>query len=66
MWKGKYLSTDNTKYRKRMGKFLPKIEEISYTWKLNQNISTVTDIFLNQKRVNVCEPMAKMTSLESF
>jgi hypothetical protein len=24
----------------------------------------VTDVFLNQKRVNVCEPMAKMASLE--
>ena len=27
---------------------------------------TVTDIFLNQKRVNVCENMAKMGSLEGF
>ena len=26
----------------------------------------VTTIFLNQKRVNVCEHMTKMTSLESF
>ena len=25
-----------------------------------------TDIFLNQKRVNVCEHMTKMASLESF
>jgi hypothetical protein len=27
---------------------------------------TVTAIFLNQKRVNVCEHMTKMESLESF
>ena len=32
----------------------------------NLNISTVTDIFLNQKRVNVCEHMTKMVLLESF
>ena len=61
-----------TKYGKGKGKVLPRIEEISggkahtNTWKLNQNISKVTDVFLNQKRVNVCEHMAKMASLESF
>ena len=44
-----------------MGKLLPKIEEITggkahiNTRKLNRNILMVTDIFLNQKRVNVCE-----------
>ena len=27
---------------------------------------TVTDIFLNQKRVNVCEQTTKMVTLESF
>ena len=32
------------------------------TRKLNQNISTVTDVFLNQKRVNVCEHTIKMVS----
>ena len=32
----------------------------------NQNILTVTDVFLNQKRVNVCEHTTKMASLESF
>ena len=41
------------------GTFLPKIEEISggkahtNTRKLNHNISTITDVFLSQKRVNV-------------
>ena len=29
------------------------------TRKLNWNILTITDVFLNQKRVNVCEYMAK-------
>ena len=27
------------------------------TWKLNINLSTITDVFLDQKRVNVCEHM---------
>ena len=49
-----------------------KIEEISIgkahanTLKLNQNISTVTDLFLNQKKVNVCEHTTKMASLEEW
>ena len=30
------------------------------TWKLNRNILMVTDIFFNQKRVNVCEHTTKM------
>ena len=57
---------------KGKGKLLPKIEEIpdgkahTNTWKLIRNISTVTDVFLNQKRVNVCENSKKMASLESF
>ena len=44
-----------------MEKLLPKIEEISNgkahtnTWKLIRNILTVTDVFLNHKRVNVWE-----------
>ena len=51
------------------GKFLPKNEEISRgkahtnTWKLIRNILTITDAFLDQKRVNVCEHMVKMASL---
>ena len=46
---------------KGMGKLLPKIEEVSRgkahtnTRNLIRNISTITDVFLNQKRVNVCE-----------
>ena len=49
------------KYGKGKEKLLPKIEEITRgkahtnTLNLNQNILTVTDVFLNQKRVNVCE-----------
>ena len=33
--------------------------------KLIQNISTVTDVFLNQKTVNVCEHTTKIASLET-
>ena len=45
----------------RKGKLLPKNEEISKgkshtnTWKFIRNILTITDVFLNQKRVNVCK-----------
>ena len=44
---------------KEMQKLLPKIEEISdgkaqtKSWKLIQNILTITDVFLDQKRLNV-------------
>ena len=55
---GRYI----TKYGKgKERENLPRIEEISKgkehanTQKLNQNNLTVTDVFLNQKRVNVCE-----------
>ena len=47
------------------GKLLTKIEEISggkahtNTRKFIRNISTVTEVFLNQKRVNVCEHTVK-------
>ena len=64
--------TDNTKHGKRKGNLLLKNEEISKgkahtnTRKLNQNISTDTAIFLNQKRVNVCEHMTRMASQESY
>jgi hypothetical protein len=56
----------------RKGKHLLKIEEIfrgkahSNTRKLIQNILTITDAFLNQKRVNVYDHMIKMASQESF
>ena len=49
-----------------MGKLLPKIEEITggkahvNAWKLNQNISTGTAVFINQKRANFCEDMTKI------
>ena len=62
----------NTKQGKWKGKLLPKIEEITVgkahanTRKLNRNILTVTAVFLNQKRMNVCEHISKMGSLESF
>ena len=54
------------------GKERREIEEITVgkahanTRKLNRNISTVTAVFLNQKRMNVCEHTTKMASLESF
>ena len=31
-----------------------------------RNISMITDVFLNQKRVNVCEQMVKMAPRKSF
>ena len=31
------------------------------TWKLNWNVLTITDVFLDQKKVNVCELTVKMT-----
>ena len=55
------VSTENTKYGKGKGKLLLKNEEISggkahtNAQKLIRNILMVTDVFLNQKRVNVCE-----------
>ena len=36
------------------------------TRKLIRNMLTVTDVFLNQKRVNVCGHTIKMVSRESF
>ena len=65
-------SMENTKYGKGKGKLLLKIEEISEgkadtnTWKLIQKILTITDAFLNQKRMNVCEHTTQMASLVSF
>ena len=59
------------KYGKGKGKLLPKIEEITVrkahanTRKLNRNILMVTDIFLNQRRINIYEHMTKMASQES-
>ena len=59
---------DFTKYGKGKEKLLPKIEEISRgkahtnTCKLIQNILMITDVFFNQKRVNVCDHMVKIAS----
>ena len=62
----------NTKIGKQRGNSYRKNEEISRwkaytnTWKFNWNILTITDVFLNQKRVNVCDHMIKMGKRESF
>ena len=56
----KYFNLNNTINRKRKGKLLPKNKEISEwinTWKLEWYISVITDAFLDQKRINVCEHM---------
>ena len=51
---------------KRKGIVLPKNKETSglnaytNTWKLDWNILTITDVFLDQKRVNICEHAVKM------
>ena len=64
MWKGEYRSMDKTKNWKRKRKLLPKKWRDLWTkgthihtWKLQWNISTITDFFLDQK--NVCEHMIK-------
>ena len=44
--KGKERENSYQKLKKTIGK------AHANTWKLNQNISTVTAVFLNQKRVN--------------
>ena len=72
MWKEKYQSSDNTKYGKGKGKHLTEKEEMSggktltHARKLIQNILTMTDVCLNQKRVSVCEHMVMMASGASF
>ena len=54
-------------FTQNKGKLLPKIEEAhANTQKINQNIMTVTAVFLNQKRMNVCEHTTQMASLVSF
>ena len=61
-----------TKNRKRKRKLLQKKKEISgekahtNTRKLNWNVSMITDVFLNQKRVNVCYHMVKMVPCDRF
>ena len=62
----------HTENRKRKGKLLLKTEEISgrkahtNTPKLNWNVLTITDVFLNQMRVNLFEHMVKTGPCESF
>ena len=60
MGKGKYQSTDNTTVDKERG------NSLTNTRKLNWNILTITDIFLDQKRTNVCEHTIKMAPCERF
>ena len=48
-------------YRKRKGKLLLKNKEIS-----GRKACTNTDVFLDQKRVYVCEHMVKKAPRESF
>ena len=56
----------------KKGKLIPKHVEISggkvhtSTWKLNRDISVITYVFLDQKRVNLCEHTAKMAPREWF
>ena len=67
--KEKYQSMDNTKNRERKRKLLPKNEEISgrkahtNTQKLNWNVSMITDVFLDHKRLNVCKHTVKTTPI---
>jgi hypothetical protein len=57
-----------TKVGKERGNSYRKNEEITRrkthinTRKLNWNVSTITDVFLNQKRVNACEHTVTMAS----
>ena len=57
MWKGKYQSTDNTKNRKIKRKLLMKKWKGLQTKGTHEHMEAlmITDVFLNQKRVNVCE-----------
>ena len=65
-------TTTNQELTQNKGKLPPKIEEISNgkahtnTQKIIHNISMVTDVFLNQKRVNICDHTTKIASLQSF
>ena len=59
---------DNSKYGNGKGKLLPKSKETSggkahtNKRKLIRNILTITDVLLNQMRVNVCEHKVKKAS----
>ena len=44
----------------------PEERHTQKQYELIQNILTITDVFLNQERVNVCGHTVKMASLENF
>ena len=60
------------KIGKERGNSYQKNEEIyrqkahTNTWKLSLNVSTIIDIFLDQKRVNVCEDTVKTAPRRVF
>ena len=54
------------KIGKEKNKEISRRETHRNTWKLNCNVSTITDVFLDQNRVNVCEHTVKMEPCESF
>jgi hypothetical protein len=66
--KEKYQSMDNTKIGIEEETLIEKNQGISRwkvqknTQKLNWYVWTVTDVFLNQKRINVCVHTVKMAS----
>ena len=61
---------DNPKKKRKERDLTKKNEEISgrkvhtNKWKLNWNVSMITDVFLDHKRVNVCEHTVKMAPHE--
>ena len=66
-WKGKYRSTDNSINRKRKGthqkiKRSPDKSTHEHKHTATWNILAITDAFLDQKRVNVCEHPVKMVA----
>ena len=63
-WKEKYQSTDKTIIGKESGNSYWRNEEIWWTahintWRLNWNVLTIPDVFLDLKRVNVCLPFIR-------
>jgi hypothetical protein len=59
IWRGKY------RWERSYRKLKRSLEE-GHTWKLIQNILTITDVFVNLKRVNVYEHMVKKASCKRF
>ena len=71
--KEKYRSTDNTKIGMKRGNSYWKNEEVTRwstqmnqksTQKLNWYVLTLTDVFVNHKRINVCDQAVKMAPYE--